>query len=337
MAPSPPHPPAPLAVRETTSRLQPSLAAGGINLTWSVPEAVAPGTQVQVWRSDGGGWSLLAVGDAEGRAFDPEGQADTLYRLTWSEGRLPLAALVSLPFHAEWAGGGPGAGLSADEGASRMAARILATVLWGSAFLVGMVQTAGPGRRVPPDPPEEDLLADLLSGHPGVDGRLVERLAGLGVRTVGQFQALDPDAIAFWSGLPVQALREWRALVLLLRWPRIPQPARHHLAAIGIRSLGQLADANPAAVAERLAGSAWSAAAVGTSELETWIGEAKGAFDPFRSPDDATPARGAEGPKHAEGEPTALLELALETARVPLARPSPARGALGHGARVPSS
>lgn len=261
--------PGPMALpplREAADHLEVHQGRAGAIVAWTVP---ADAAQVQVWRRDGPSWTPVAAATAAGSVVDPTGEATSEYRLTWTTSTLAredLAAAVSaLPLVPAVPPGSPvGAWLLALLGAGGVA---FATV-------------RAPGARQVPESrvSDEHQLLPTLVGVPGIDGAALERVAALGLRTVGQLRALDPDALAFWANVPAATVRRWHDALELLQWPALPAGAAHRLARAGAATLADVAAADP----ERLwadlregVGAPGPGLPVDMSELAGWVADAR--------------------------------------------------------------
>lgn len=215
----------------------------GNRLAWDA-HALPDGAQVQVWRQAGDAWVPVAT-VTDGDSFvDALGTTTDSYRLTWSqqpiEGSMLATIATSLPM-VEAAGDGwssPG--------------RWLAMLLLGAVGAVGLVRATMPRRIIETRVQDNHDLLTALAGLPGTEPVHIERLVGLGLRTVGQLRRLDPDAIAFWANVPGDLVRRWQRTVELLQWPALPPGAAERLALAGNASLAALADATPAELLVRL-------------------------------------------------------------------------------------
>ena len=211
----------------------------GNRLSWEAA-AVPAGAQVQVWRQADGAWTPVATIVAGDTFVDASGLAGDDYKLTWTAQPVDAGVLASvgsaLPLTAAppagW--GRPG--------------RWLALALMGSVPVVGLVRAVGTRRIVDTRVTDAHDLVTALAGLPNVEAAQLQRLAALGLRTVGQLRRLDPDAVAFWAGVPAATVRRWLGLVELLQWPALPAGAAERLALAGHTGLASLAAAAPADV-----------------------------------------------------------------------------------------
>lgn len=259
-------------VRAVASPLTIQPSPAGNHLLWDA-DAVPSGAQVQVWRSDGGLWVPVAAVVGDGSFLDAAGVAGDEYRITWSQEPLDAHALAAvssaLPLvempGSGWAGTG----------------RWLTMLMVSAMVVFGLVRTAGPRRILEARLNDSHDLVTALAGLPGFEGVQLERVVGLGLRTVGQLRRLDADAVAFWAGLPGDMVRRWQQAIELLQWQGLPPGVAERLALAGHASLPGLAHAKPSELLARLKETSnveGPGLPADEAEVALWVAEARQAI-----------------------------------------------------------
>lgn len=83
----------------------------------------------------------------------------------------------------------------------------------------------------------------------GLDARYASRLNNQGIITVPQLVAADAGHVAATAGVPVPTAEEWQGMGRFLQVRGVTPPAAGALVRCGVRTVAELARANPAALA----------------------------------------------------------------------------------------
>ncbi len=254
--------------------LQVARVAKGNLLEWQASNAMqGAAAVVEVQRQVGDDWVTVASVPADAGAFvDAGAPSDAVYRLAWT-------SQVAVPLGPD-ALDGPLAtlapGLVQDGGTGVW----LAGLLWGAIAAIATVRSPNQPSVQESRVTMDQLLLSALAGLPGIDPSLVQRVQGMGLRTVGQLRAIDAEALAFWTNLPAPLFRRWQEAVDMLQWPLLPAGAAQRLAMAGAGSLAEVAAADPRALYEELhAGPGFATVGPGLpddpDQVEVWVTEAK--------------------------------------------------------------
>lgn len=252
------------------------LAAGNL-LEWHAP-GPAEGAEggavlVAVLRQVGDDWVTVASLPADAGLFvDADAPADAVYRLAWtSQVAVPLGPD---PLEGPLATLAPGLVQDGSMGAW------MAGLLWGAIAVIAAVRSPAQPSVQDTRVTKDQLLLSALGGLPGIDAALVQRVQAMGLRTVGQLRAIDPEALAFWTNLPASLFRRWQEAVDMLQWPLLPTGAAQRLALAGASSLAEVAAADPKTLYAELH-AAPGIATVGPGlpdhpdQVEVWVTEAQ--------------------------------------------------------------
>jgi hypothetical protein len=205
---------------DRTQWLQVHRGEAGNTLAWEPPGADEPAIKgYQVWRWDGA-WSLIGQpGPGATGHHDPDGSADSPYKLTaYTERRLEAGYIGEgeSPGDASW-------WREADRATPRMEVvpgtpawvtwtAVIAAVTIVASLLVGMAAQRGPqngnGAAHRIDGAARYALQRVL-GHDAA--QYLKPLLDLGVASVADLRARDADALSLWLGADMTLVQRWQA------------------------------------------------------------------------------------------------------------------------------